>query len=158
MGADQEPGKLHPLPGIQYQGDLSVFNGALEELRFMHGIDPRVEFTHLVDNHDTPMVEVVTPFVFDRRQFPGRYRGLYLLHHFSDVPDALREEDPRDQFSPQSIERFVDSQADQIREHLGNPGMSRGEILDALSAGLGGPRPITGGFDGYKRAYEALRR
>jgi hypothetical protein len=126
---------LDEMPGISYKGDLSVFNGALDELRFFYGENAQITFTHLAEKHSSPVVEVVTPFVFDRRRLPRQYRGLYFEHHFSDSGE-LPADDPKDRFTPRWMETYVDSQLVQIRRTLENPEMTREEALDALSAGM----------------------
>ena len=154
MGVDQRPGTPQPLPDIRYRRDLSVFEPAVTELRSQFS-DERIKFGSLASYHgNVPVVEVVTPFVFDIRQFPSKHRGLWLLHHFSGAGYSFGA-DPTDAFSPQWMEDFVDSNEAQVRDQLGNPEMSREEILDALSAGIGFK---TRGFADLRKEWESRHR
>ena len=82
------------------------------------------------------VIDVTHPFIFDRRRLPREHLGVWLHTgvelplppEFSDqlYPDGYA-------WSPPNFERFVDRCANEIRHRLGNPTMSRAEMLHALS-------------------------
>lgn len=83
-------------------------------------------------------LHVEHPFIFDKRKIPSTYLGIDVRGGASikDMPKEFQTKstDPREEYAwaPERFEKFVDRSIDQIRKELGNPNMSREEILDAL--------------------------
>ena len=75
------------------------------------------------------------PFVFDRRWLPNRYLGVEVRASIRPPlpPEFEGQEYPHGYvWSPPNYERFVDRCADEIRQRLGNPEMTRAQMLHAL--------------------------
>lgn len=81
------------------------------------------------------VIDVTHPFIFDRRSLPRQYLGVR-VHAGSQppLPPEFANQHYPDGYawSPPNFERFVDRCADEIRQRLGNPTMSRAEMLHAL--------------------------
>jgi hypothetical protein len=81
------------------------------------------------------VIDVTHPFIFDRRSLPGYHLGVR-LHRGSQppLPPEFANQHYPDGYawSPPNFERFVDRCADEIRQKLGKPQMSRAEMLHAL--------------------------
>jgi hypothetical protein len=81
------------------------------------------------------VIDVTYPFIFDRRSLPRQHLGVR-VHAGPQLPlpPEFENQNPPDGYawSPPNFERFVDRCANEIRQRLGNPTMSRAEMLDAL--------------------------
>ena len=81
------------------------------------------------------VIDVTHPFIFDRRSLPPEHLGVS-LHTGSQLPlpPEFADQHYPDGYawSPPNFERFVDRCANEIRQRLGNPTMSRTEMLHAL--------------------------
>ncbi|MEQ8325207.1 MAG: hypothetical protein RIC15_08715 [Vicingaceae bacterium] len=104
----------------------------------------RIQGIKLVDpEKKTHVIEVSRPLIFDSRMIPDRYEGLKVKRRIhGPLPDEFqidREEVEWHKkeyiWAPERFERYVDRCADMIRKKLGNPEMSREDMLDALCFG-----------------------
>ena len=81
------------------------------------------------------VIDVRYPFIFDRRTLPEHHLGVR-LHKLSQppLPPEFANQHYPDGYvwSPPNFERFVDRCANEIRQRLGKPTMSRAEMLHAL--------------------------
>jgi len=80
-------------------------------------------------------IGVSYPFVFDRRLIPERYLGVDVRGgaQMPLPPEFEGQTYPNGYvWSPPNFERFVDRCADEIRQRLGQPNMTREEMLHAL--------------------------
>jgi len=128
----------------QIQGGWNVYGGEGAEIVTRASDDFRAKFGHLpglsvagpgVYHGGAWVIAAMHPFIFDRRTIPGSHLGIGV--HASTGPELPREfqEFTRKHeyvWAPPHYEAFVDSNAAQIRQQLGNPGMSREEMLSAL--------------------------
>ena len=91
----------------------------------------------------THVIEISRPLIFDSRVIPDRYEGLRVKRR---IHGALPEEFQIDRdavdwhkkeyvWAPERFEKYVDRNADKIRKKLGDPNMSREDMLDALCFG-----------------------
>jgi hypothetical protein len=81
------------------------------------------------------VVDVTHPFIFDRRSLPREHLGVWLRTRVQlPLPPEVADQHYPDGYawSPPNFERFVDRCANEIRQRLGNPTMSRAEMLHAL--------------------------
>jgi len=93
---------------------------------------PDLDFRGLGNVHGSLELVVMQPFIFDKRLIPNRFLGM-------PVKVSLREPLP-DGFevfsgyvwAPENYAHLVDSEPEKIRLELGNPSMSREEMLNAL--------------------------
>jgi hypothetical protein len=81
------------------------------------------------------VISVRHPFIFDRRTLPGSHLGIGV--HTSSGPELPPEfQDGTRRFSyvwaPPHYEEFVDHNETEIRKQLGDPAMTRYEMLSAL--------------------------
>jgi len=75
------------------------------------------------------------PLVFDRRRLPSRYLGVDVRASIQLPlpPEFQGHEYPHGYvWSPPNYERFVDRCADEIRERLGDPDMTREQMLHVI--------------------------
>ncbi|MGE0566405.1 MAG: hypothetical protein AB7O73_00525 [Bacteroidia bacterium] len=104
----------------------------------------KIEGLSMIDPKRKKHVIVITkPFLFDNRQLPKVYEGLEVKAKIQgslpkEFSISLADKDKSKKeymWAPKRFEKYVDRCANQIREELGNPEMSRGEMLDALAFG-----------------------
>jgi hypothetical protein len=104
----------------------------------------KVEGMKMVDPiKRTHVINISKPFIFDNRTLPKKYEGLVIKGKIEgNLPDefSIDRSTPDWQrkayiWAPERFEKFVDRCADQIRKQLGNPAMTKKEMLDALCFG-----------------------
>ena len=81
--------------------------------------------------HGSLVIGVTHKFIFDRRKLPDRYLGLPVYGTVSETPKDFQVFGDYI-WAPENYEHFVDHHAAEIREQLGEPNMSREEMLHAL--------------------------
>jgi hypothetical protein len=89
------------------------------------------------------VINVSRPLVFDTRQLPKSYEGLEIKAIISgDLPmefniDRTKPDWQKKEYiwAPERFEKYVDRCGDEIKKQLGNPQMTRSEILSALCFG-----------------------
>jgi len=89
------------------------------------------------------VIVISKPFVFDSRQIPDKFEGLKIRRQVhGKLPTEFIIRRPSADgtkldfiWAPERFEKFVDRKIDNIRERLGDPNMSREEVLDALCFG-----------------------
>ena len=106
-----------------------LLSGIVEEFSRRH---PRLNVQGVGNVHGSLELVVICPFVFDKRLIPNSFLGL-------TVRTSLSEPLPEDfemfsgyVWAPENYANFVDNHADEIRNALGEPNMSRADILHAL--------------------------
>jgi hypothetical protein len=81
-------------------------------------------------------IHVEYPFIFDKRKIPSSYLGIDIRGGTQtvDMPKEFQVKDNKKEYvwAPERYEEFVDRCADEIRKELGEPNMSRYEMLSAL--------------------------
>ena len=118
------------------------FNLTVEELKERFKDKPDIQIGEPEDLNGTPMLQIVTPFLFDRRQLPPlNYQGLYMYYnHFSSAPDFFQQTDsPETQRLPQdptAVKAYISENLEEVRSQLHQPEMSREEAFNALTAGV----------------------
>lgn len=99
-------------------------------------------------HHGSWAIDISHPFIFDRRRVPvgSFYLGVSVRGGTpqSEMPEEFQADHSNGEYTwaYQRYERFVDRCADQIRQELGDPNMTREEMLDALVPG--------GNFEAWK--------
>ena len=91
------------------------------------------------------VIKISRPLVFDNRQLPKKFEGLDVKTNIQmkeemptefkvnrATPDWFKKEYI---WAPERFEKFVERCADDIKKDLGNPNMTRKEMLDALCFG-----------------------
>ena len=89
------------------------------------------------------VIDVSRPLVFDNRQLPKSFEGLEIKAVISgDLPmeftiDRTKPDWQKKEYiwAPERFEHFVDRCGDEIKKKLGDPKMSRDELLSALCFG-----------------------
>ena len=76
------------------------------------------------------MIGAVHPVIFDRRILPPTYLGM-VVHGSTKHPLPVEFKSGYS-WSPRNFSRFVDRCGDEVRRELGNPNMSREDMLHAL--------------------------
>ena len=97
-------------------------------------IDPRKK---------THVIEISRPIIFDSRVIPDRYEGLRvkrkihgaLPEEFQINRDSVDWHKREYVWAPERFEKYVDREADIIRKTLGDPEMSREDMLNAICFG-----------------------
>lgn len=99
----------------------------------------RIEGLNMIDpKRKKHVIMISKPFLFDNRQLPKSYEGLEIKSKIEGgLPEEFKVDPTKKEYvwSPKRFENFVDKHQDEIRKKLGNPGMSREEMLDALAFG-----------------------
>ena len=91
-----------------------------------------------INHGGTWVISYSHPFIFDERKAPpSTYLGVDIKGStpLNEMPEEFQTTDGEYVWAYQRYEKFVDRCADQIRQGLGNPNMSREEMLDALTTG-----------------------
>lgn len=91
----------------------------------------------------THVIEISRPLIFDSRSIPDRYEGLRIkrrIHgplpeEFQIDRDAVDWHKKEYVWAPERFEKYVDRQGEKIKKKLGDPEMSREDMLDALCFG-----------------------
>lgn len=82
------------------------------------------------------VINISKPFIFDNRLLPRKFEGIVVKKRISgDLPDEFKENTEKFIWSPDRYEKFVDRCASLIKDQLGNPEMTRDEMLDAVCFG-----------------------
>ena len=128
--SDEERGKIarewspHNTSGID-----TLLKGIVEEFR---KANPNLNIEGLGNIHGSLELVVTHPLLFDKRLIPSSFLGLAVRTSLSSpLPEDF------DVFSgyiwaPENYANFVDSHTQEIRNALGNPDMTRAEMLHAL--------------------------
>jgi hypothetical protein len=107
-----------------------------EDVRAKYGKIPGVEVTGFGVYHGGSWVIAVThPFIFDRRLLPLSHLGISVHTSYGrELPPEFQDGKRRYSYvwAPPHYEDFVDRCADEIRQRLRRPDMSREEMLAAL--------------------------
>ena len=81
------------------------------------------------------IIRLTHPFIFDRRTLPGYYLGVRIMLGYAlPLPPEFEGQRLPQAYvwAPTNYERFVDRCGGEIRRQLGQPDMTREEMLDAL--------------------------
>ena len=91
------------------------------------------------------VIKISRPLVFDNRQLPKKFEGLDVKTNIQlkgEMPNEFQvNRNKPDWFkkeyiwAPERFEKFVERCSDEIRKDLGDPNMSKKEMLDALCFG-----------------------
>src|SRR6185436_9146033 len=89
------------------------------------------------------VIDVSRPLVFDNRQLPKSFEGLEIKAVISgDLPMEFKVDRTKPDWqkmeyiwAPERFENFVDRCPDEIKKKLGDPKMSRDDMLSALCFG-----------------------
>jgi hypothetical protein len=89
------------------------------------------------------VINISRPLLFDTRQIPKSYEGLEVKAIISgDLPmefsiDRTKPDWQKKDYiwAPERFEKYVDRCSDEIKKQLGNPKMTREEMLSALCFG-----------------------
>ncbi len=103
----------------------------------------------------THVIEISRPIIFDSRVIPDRYEGLRVkrkIHgalpvEFQINRDAIDWHKKEYVWAPERFEKYIDRDADNIRKILGDPEMSREDMLNAI---------CFGNFQAHKEKVELL--
>ena len=120
-----------------YGGEgLELLNQITEDFRAKYGHLRGIDITGPAVYHGGQWVIAVnTPFVFDRRTLPNVHLGIMMHYSYPAVlPPEFSDGTRTNEYvwAPEHYEQFVDRAADDIRRELGDPGMSREDMLAAL--------------------------
>jgi hypothetical protein len=123
-----------------------VINGIVRVVKETHdNPDDRLQigFGQFVDRIDPAhfhYIDLQIPFVFDRRKIPKSFQGFevrYNIRSSTFPPEFNVDEEEQvtveEANHPKRYVLFVKRCADEIREKLGDPKMSKEEMLDALN-------------------------
>jgi hypothetical protein len=79
------------------------------------------------------------PLIFDQRKLPKWFMGIEVRDHISDIDSIpefqIEDRDTEYIWDYKRFEKFVDRNSALIRQKLGNPNMTREEMLDVLCDG-----------------------
>ena len=93
---------------------------------------PNLDFRGLGNVHGSLELVVMRPFIFDKRLVPNSFLGMVVkVSLLEPLPDGF-EVFSGYVWAPENFANFVDSEPEKIRMELGNPSMSREEMLHAL--------------------------
>jgi len=129
---------------VQRVAALNAYAGEGEELLRIAVDRFRKDFGHLkglkisgpgVYHGGSWVIGASHPFVFDKRLLPPTYLGM-TVHQSTSHPlpvEFQNQERPRGYvWSPPNFSQFVDRCGEEVRRELGNPAMTREEMLHAL--------------------------
>ena len=102
-----------------------------EEFRREYGHLHGLRIDGVGNCHGSIVLGVTFQLIFDRRLLPNSYLGVPVYGLVADVPKDFKQF-KKYIWAPENYEYFVDHHADEIRKELGNPDMSRDEMLHAL--------------------------
>ncbi len=91
----------------------------------------------------THVIEISRPIIFDSRAIPDRYEGLKIKRRIhGSLPEEFQiDRDSVDWhkreyvWAPERFQKYVDRETDQIRKVLGDPEMSKEDMLNAICFG-----------------------
>ena len=128
--SDEERGQIaRQWSPYDTSGIDQLLNDIADEFRRKH---PRLNFQGLGNVHGSLELVVVRPFIFDKRLIPNSFLGLAVRTSLSEpLPDDFEVHSDY-VWAPENYANFVDNHADEVRSALGNPEMSRDEMLHAL--------------------------
>ncbi len=106
-----------------------LLSGIVDEFRERH---PRLDISGLGNVHGSLELVVRHPFVFDTRLIPNSFLGLSVRSSLSEALPEDFEVFSGYVWAPENYANFVDNHIDEIRDTLGDPDMTRAEILHAL--------------------------
>jgi hypothetical protein len=91
------------------------------------------------------VIKISRPLVFDNRQLPKKFEGLDVKTNIQmkeDMPSEFKVNRAKPDWfkkeyiwAPERFEKYVERCSDEIKKNLGNPNMSKKEMLDALCFG-----------------------
>lgn len=107
----------------------TLLKDIVAEFRKAH---PRLNVKGPGNIHGSLELVVTHPFVFDKRLIPSSFLGLAVRTSLSSpLPDDF-EVFSGYVWAPENYANFVDRHTEDVRSALGNPDMTRAEILHAL--------------------------
>ena len=121
-----------------------TLNNFKERYKHLEKKGLRIIGVKLIDpSKKTHVIEISRPLIFDSRSIPDRYEGLRIKRR---IHGPLPEEFQIDReavdwhkreyvWAPERFEKYVTRCADEIRKALGDPDMSKDDMLDALCFG-----------------------
>lgn len=91
----------------------------------------------------THVIEISRPLIFDSRIIPDRYEGLRIKRRIhGPLPEEFQVDRDAVDFhkreyiwAPERFEKYVDRCSDKIRKQLGDPDLTREDMLDAICFG-----------------------
>ena len=91
----------------------------------------------------THVIEISRPLIFDSRGIPDRYEGLRIKRKIhGSLPEEFQiDRDSVDWhkreyvWAPERFEKFVERESEVIKKTLGDPEMSKEDMLDAICFG-----------------------
>jgi hypothetical protein len=93
---------------------------------------PNLNFRGLGNVHGSLELVVMRTFIFDKRLIPNSFLGVAVkVSLIEPVPDGFKVF-PGYVWAPENYANFVDTESQKIRVALGDPSMSREEMLHAL--------------------------
>ena len=103
----------------------------------------------------THVIEISRPIIFDSRAIPDRYEGLKIKRRIhGSLPEEFQiDRDSVDWhkreyvWAPERFEKFVNRESETIRKTLGDPEMSKEDMLNAI---------CFGNFQAHKEKVEKL--
>ena len=128
--SEEERGKIAREWSPYDTGDIdALLQGIAETFRKAH---PNLNFQGLGNVHGSLELVVTHPFVFDKRLVPGSFLGLPVRTSLSSpIPEDF-EVFSGYTWAPENYANFVDTHAENVRSALGNPDITRAEMLHAL--------------------------
>jgi len=91
------------------------------------------------------VIKVSRPLVFDNRELPKKFEGLDIKTNIQlkgEMPAEFSVDRSNPEWfkkeyiwAPERFEKFVERCSDEIKKNLGNPNMTKKEMLDALCFG-----------------------
>ena len=128
--SDEERGRIaREWSPYDTSGIDTLLKGIAEEFRKAH---PNLNFEGLGNVHGSLELVVTHPFVFDKRLIPSSFLGLAVKTSLSSpLPDDF-EVFSGYIWAPENYTNFVDTHTEEVRSALGNPEMTRAEMLHAL--------------------------
>ena len=106
-----------------------LLEGIVDEFRKRHS---RLDISGIGNVHGSLELVVRHPFIFDTRLIPNSFLGLSVRSSLSEaLPDDF-EVFSGYVWAPENYANFVDNHIEEIRGTLGEPEMTRAEILHAL--------------------------
>jgi hypothetical protein len=103
----------------------------VEEFRQEYGNVRGLSITGLANYHGSLVIAVRTNLIFDKRLVPDRYLGLGVHRSSTGTPESFNVFGSY-HWAPENYEHLVDTHTDVIRRELGQPEISREEMLYAL--------------------------
>lgn len=91
------------------------------------------------------VIKISRPLVFDNRELPKKFEGLEVKTNIqmkTEMPNEFKVDRTNPEWfkkeyiwAPERFEKFVERCSSEIKQNLGNPNMTKKEMLDALCFG-----------------------